>query len=120
MSTQPGARPQTRPPVDALAHLELPRLDALTEQQVRGIACVWNMRHQPLTAATAIDLGVRPASRAGAPVSWYPRACRRCVHENAYAALLRHAEQCGDGCREDAGGCDTGRTLRHLMREHRP
>lgn len=101
-----------------LAIVPLPSIGDLSTQQVRGIYCVWN--GVVLTPATAVDLGVQKASRAGQPVAWYPRACRPCVHEHAYAALIRHTEACGDGCREDASGCDTGRVLRHLMREHRP
>ena len=54
-----------------LALLPLPDLDGLSEQQVRGAACVWT--GVVLTPATAVDLGRRTASRAGVSVPWFPR-----------------------------------------------
>lgn len=53
----------------------LPPIADLSEQQVRGIACVYC--GITLDNATAIDLGERPASRAGGRVRWFPRACPR-------------------------------------------
>ncbi|MFF3620090.1 hypothetical protein [Streptomyces sp. NPDC002467] len=52
---------------------ELPPLSELSEQQVRGSACVFCGIH--LDNETAVDLGERRAGRAGATVRWFPRAC---------------------------------------------
>lgn len=102
--------------IDVLALLILPGLDTLTEQQVRGTACVWD--GVPLTNGVAVDLGPREASRAGQPFSWFPRACRKCTHDRAFAALHEHAPTC-EQCVDDAGRCETGRALQRLMREYR-
>jgi len=51
----------------------LPRLSELTEDQIRGMACV--RCGVTLDNGTAIDLGPRPTVRAGQRVSWFPRAC---------------------------------------------
>ena len=101
----------------ALSELALPALDELAEQQVRGTACVWNARH-PLTNGTAVDLGPRQAARAGQPLTWFPRACRPCVHDQAYSVLLDHAPSC-EQCVDNAAECPIGRALRRLMREYR-
>jgi hypothetical protein len=55
------------------SHLKLPPMSELSEQQVRGTACVYCGIH--LDNADAIDLGERRASRAGIAVRWFPRAC---------------------------------------------
>jgi len=102
---------------EALAILTLPAIDRLTERQVRGITCIWDVRH-PLHAAIAVDLGVREASRAGAPVTWYPRACRSCVHLAAYATLQTHAVN-REECPGDVEACETCRALLRLLRETR-
>lgn len=52
---------------------ELPPLSTLSDQQVRGTACVYC--GICLDNATAIDLGEQRAGRAGASVRWFPRAC---------------------------------------------
>ncbi|WP_405531466.1 hypothetical protein OG592_26880 [Streptomyces avidinii] len=51
----------------------LPPVGELSEQQVRGIACV----HCGicLDNATAVDLGERRTRRAGDLLRWFPRAC---------------------------------------------
>ncbi|MFG2412246.1 hypothetical protein [Streptomyces goshikiensis] len=51
-------------------------MSELTDQQVRGSACV----HCGicLDNGDAVDLGERTASRAGEPVRWFPRACPGC------------------------------------------
>lgn len=100
----------------ALKTLTLPDLDGLSEQQIRGITCVWD--GITLTPATAVPLGVQEASRAGAPVSWYPRACRRCVADRAYKAILDHTLSC-ERCVDEPALCDTGRALNRLVRECR-
>lgn len=103
--------------VDALAVLAIPPLGRLTEQQVRGIACVWD--GAPLRNGTAVDLGARSATRAGADVAWYPRACRTCVSRAALVQLHQHAPGC-DECRPKGGrSCSTGLTLIRLEREYR-
>ncbi|MGW6946217.1 hypothetical protein ACWGHD_04740 [Streptomyces xanthophaeus] len=53
---------------------DLPSVSDLSEQQVRGVACV----HCGviLDAATAVDLGEQRSRRVGGSYSWYPRACR--------------------------------------------
>ncbi|MFJ3201044.1 hypothetical protein [Streptomyces sp. NPDC086989] len=55
--------------------LPLPPIGDLSEQQVRGAACVYC--GILLDNGTAIDLGEQPASRAGVAVRWFPRACPR-------------------------------------------
>lgn len=52
----------------------LPPVGDLSEQQVRGTACVYCGIH--LDNATAVDLGERTARQAGSPRRWFPRACR--------------------------------------------
>lgn len=52
---------------------ELPSISDLTEQQVRGTACVWCGVH--LDNASAVDLGERRTRRAGEVQRWFPRAC---------------------------------------------
>ncbi|WP_030764683.1 hypothetical protein [Streptomyces sp. NRRL F-2664] len=51
----------------------LPPVGDLSEQQVRGTACV----HCGIVLdnATAVDLGERRTGRAGGRVRWFPRAC---------------------------------------------
>lgn len=92
-----------------LAALQLPSLDGLTEQQVRGITCVWD--GIPLTTENAIDLGARTVDG----VQWFPRACPRCVGERALAALYEHCTVC-DPCSQTVPGhtCVTGAALRRL------
>jgi hypothetical protein len=101
---------------DTLALLALPDFNTLSEQQVRGIACVWD--GIVLTAATAVDLGPREVKRLDEKRLWYPRACHRCTHEAAYKVLIGHASSC-EQCIEDSSQCETGRALLRLMREHR-
>lgn len=98
--------------------LTIPGIAGLSEHQVRGMACVWD--GISLTSATAVDLGVHSASRAGEPVSWNPRACRGCVASQAHRALLTHATTCTACAREEtAGACEAGRGLYRLVREYR-
>jgi hypothetical protein len=101
-----------------LGLLAIPGIAGLSEHQVRGMACVWD--GITLTSATAVDLGVHSASRAGEPVSWYPRACRGCVALQAHRALLTHATTCTEcASAETAGSCELGRGLYRLVREYR-
>lgn len=96
--------------------LAIPGIAGLSEHQVRGMACVWD--GIALTPATAVDLGVHSASRAGEPVSWYPRACRSCTSRAAYRALLDHAHGCRT-CKDSAPGCDQGHALQQLTKHGR-
>ncbi|MFD4912880.1 hypothetical protein ACFWNR_06610 [Streptomyces virginiae] len=57
----------------------VPALGTLTEDQIRGAACV--RCGAPLDNATAVDLGERRTRRAGGLVRWLPRACR--IHGKA-------------------------------------
>jgi hypothetical protein len=52
----------------------LPPVGSLTEEQIRGAACV--RCGIVLDNATAVDLGPRDARIADLPVRWFPRACR--------------------------------------------
>lgn len=96
--------------------LELPAVSDLSEPQVRGANCVWC--GIVLASDMVVDLGPRPAQRAGEPVTWFPRSCRPCMGKRAYRALLDHAPLC-ERCVDDASGCGTGVGLRRLMREAR-
>lgn len=113
-----GEDASTTQTVDALGLLALPSLDDLTDRQVRGTTCVWDSAL--LTTETAVDLGERMSALSGttSPMRWFPRACHRCVHTAAYAALMDHAPLC-EQCVDEAAGCDTAVGLRRLMREHR-
>ncbi|MFD4569398.1 hypothetical protein ACFWOX_34175 [Streptomyces sp. NPDC058467] len=101
---------------ETLAILHLPSLDELTEQQVRGQACVWD--GVPLSGLPAVHLGSRTTKRAGGEVRWYPRGCPRCIGKQAHRALLDHASSC-EQCADEASRCGIGRGLYRLMREHR-
>ncbi len=65
------------PPITPPRRRVLPALSDLSEQQVRGAACVYCGIH--LDNATAVDLGEHQAGRAGSLVRWFPRACPPCV-----------------------------------------
>lgn len=111
MPTDAASTPTLNP--EALALLPLQPLTTLTERQVRGITCVWD--GIPLTPAIAVNLGARPASRAGQPVTFYPRGCRRCTGEAAFRALHDHAPGCPD--RGEDITCAVCLTLLRLIRE---
>ena len=96
--------------------LTIPGIAGLSEHQVRGMACVWD--GITLTSATAVDLGVHSASRAGESVSWYPRGCRSCTSRAAYRALLDHTQDCRT-CKDSAEGCDQGHALQQLAKQGR-
>ncbi|MGW6703632.1 hypothetical protein ACWGDE_01880 [Streptomyces sp. NPDC054956] len=51
----------------------LPAIGGLSEDQVRGAACVYCAVR--LDNGNAIDLGERPAKRGGSIIRWFPRAC---------------------------------------------
>ncbi|NEA40353.1 hypothetical protein G3I76_51395 [Streptomyces sp. SID11233] len=57
--------------------LVLPAIETLTDDQRGGRACVWcGSSLDP--GISDIDLGARPATRAGC--AWFPRACQGCAH----------------------------------------
>lgn len=103
---------------DTLALLALPDLNGLSDAQTRGAACVWCRDETPLTAESAVDLGEHLSAFDGREMRWFPRAHRRCTQTAALAALHDHAPLC-ERCVDDASGCETGMTLRRLMREYR-
>ena len=103
-------------PSDSLTLLTLPALDGLTQEQVRGAACIWCDTR--LDTDTAVDLGKRKHRRLDGRYSTFPRACRPCVHTEAYRATLDHGGMC-EQCVDDLDSCETGVALRALMREYR-
>ena len=105
---------------EAFALLALPDLDGLADAQTRGATCVWCPDDTPLTADTAVDLGehISPLDGREPGMRWFPRAHGRCVQSAALAALHDHAPLC-EQCVDDASNCETGLTLRRLMREYR-
>ncbi|MCY0928282.1 hypothetical protein OTB20_19195 [Streptomyces sp. H27-H1] len=64
------------PPITPPRKHVLPPLSELSEQQVRGTACVHCGIH--LDNGDAVDLGERPVVRAGQRSRWFPRACPPC------------------------------------------
>lgn len=96
--------------------LALPALDGLTQEQVRGAACVWCTAG--LATATAVDLGERRHKRLDGHYSTFPRACRPCVTKVARATIADHAGSC-EQCTDDASGCETRAELELLAREGR-
>src|SRR5438034_1476538 len=99
----------------ALDLLPLPDHNDLSEQQVRGITCVWD--GIALTAETAVDLGPRKVKRLDGHFDWFPRGCRQCVGRHAYEFLFGHAENC-EHCASRTD-CPTAVEVRRLMREGR-
>ncbi|MGQ5606136.1 hypothetical protein [Streptomyces sp. EKS3.2] len=97
---------------DVLTALDLPDPATLTEDQRRGIVCVWGSDR--LDTVTAVDLGVQDeGSRC-----WFPRACPRHVADRAHRALFDHAAMC-EQCVDAAEHCETSRVLYRLVREGR-
>lgn len=111
------ARTRTIDVAPLLALLTLPDLDSLSEQQVRGAACVWD--GIVLTAETAVDLGTRTAARAGQDVPWFPRACRGCVHTAARLQFVTHIPCC-EQCADEVSECELGFGLLRLTKVYRP
>jgi hypothetical protein len=100
-------------PVNALAFIPLPEVHALSQQQVRGITCVFD--GVALSPATAVDLGERQGSDG---TGWFPRACRSCAMERSMVALQEHSGWC-EQCTDDYLKCETGRGLVRAVREAR-
>ncbi|WP_338683988.1 hypothetical protein QD712_25965 [Streptomyces acidiscabies] len=103
--------PETAPPIDALALLDLP-LDDLAPPQARGVACVWCGIQ--ITTATAVDLGEQRHGH----YSTFPRACHPCTHEAAAQTLRAHAGMC-EQCVDDSTRCETATALWCLIRDNR-
>lgn len=103
MSTRDGTSTTTGS--SALALLPLPAIADLSEQQVRGITCVWD--GVALSPSTAVDLGPHTFKRLGEPVQWYPRACRQCMLHRFYD----HVDGCAT-CKTDAACCELGAAMR--------
>ncbi|NMI57113.1 MULTISPECIES: hypothetical protein [unclassified Streptomyces] len=96
--------------------LDIPGIADLSEQQVRGAACVWC--EAPLTSDTAVDLGERRVSLLDSHITTFPRACRDCAAPRLYRALLDHTQRC-EQCADDQSQCETGTALRDAVREAR-
>lgn len=99
--------------VGALGQLPLPPPDSLSQQQVRGVTCVWD--GVALAPETAVDLGQRHMKPADGEHRWFPRACVQCVTARALRALYDHTDTCGQ-CRSPRRGsaCPEGRALLRL------
>ncbi|GAA3124968.1 hypothetical protein [Streptomyces echinatus] len=100
-------------PAELLPLIPLPRLEVLPDARARGAECVWGA--EPLSTATAIDLGER-ATDGG---HWFPRACRPCARRAVLAARDDHRGRC-EQCTDDATFCQTRRALQALALELRP
>jgi hypothetical protein len=93
---------------------ELPALDALTEDQAAGRACVWGAER--LTLESAVDLG----EHQGEDGRFFLRACRKCTAHRGHRALLDHGSVCPLCASEaTAADCVVGRGLYRLQRECR-
>ncbi|MFF5984995.1 hypothetical protein ACFY78_39810 [Streptomyces olindensis] len=101
----------------ALGLLELPSPDHLTEEQVRGVTCLWDSEEEPLTEEAAVALGERSKG--------HPRGCPKHVAGAAYEALFMHClgdcEVCSkdeqtvvDGVVQETP-CEIAVTLRRLV-----
>lgn len=108
--------PETATAVTGVALLDLPNLDGLTQNQVRGASCIWC--DTALRTATAIDLGERKHKRLDGHFATFPRACRPCTLDAAETALSEHAGMC-EQCADDASICTHAGLLRKLIRDCR-
>jgi hypothetical protein len=108
----------TEIPPEVLEALALPDLAGLDEDRASGRACVWE--RERLTIETAVDLGEQLAPADSESVigqRWFPRSCHAHLAERAYDALFTHSRGCADCDRPE--GCEVGRGLNRLLREHR-
>ncbi|MEU0222020.1 hypothetical protein ABZ281_46575 [Streptomyces sp. NPDC006265] len=108
----------------ALGLLELPSLDGLTEEQVRGFTCIWDSGEKPLAEEAAVTLGPRRKKRLDGEYEVHPRGCPEHVAHAAYEALFVHCmgdcERCSgekvavvDGVVQEVR-CEIAVTLRRL------
>ncbi|MFF9758557.1 hypothetical protein ACF1G4_03150 [Streptomyces caelestis] len=109
----PPAEPDARQQM--LAAITLPPLDGLTEAQVRGTTCVWD--GIALTPESAVDLGPRKKRRLDGEYDWFPRGCKRCTADRAWAWFFDHAHKCPQ-CKTDPN-CPIAVAVRRIMREGR-
>ncbi|MFD8396680.1 hypothetical protein ACFV2N_47975 [Streptomyces sp. NPDC059680] len=100
-------------PAALLPLIPLPPLDVLPDARARGAECVWG--GEPLSIATAIDLGERETDG----IHWFPRACRPCAHRAVLAARNDHPGRC-EQCTDDPSLCETRQALHTLALELRP
>jgi len=118
-TTQEAPRGDTPTADDArhqvLAAIILPSLTGLTEAQVRGATCVWD--GIALTPETAVDFGPVRKKRLDGSFDWFPRGCKRCVADKAYAALFLHSREC-DECWRDPN-CPFAIAANRMIREGR-
>ncbi|MFJ6831555.1 hypothetical protein [Streptomyces sp. NPDC091209] len=108
----------TEIPPEVLAALALPALDGLAEDKAAGRTCVWG--GERLTTETAVELGEQLAPADSENVigqRWFPRSCHRHLAERAHAGMFTHCWDC-DRC-DDPDGCEVGRGLYRVLREHR-
>lgn len=101
---------------EALTLLPIPGLTGLSQEQVRGAACIWC--DTGLDTATAVDLGERRHKRLDGRYSTFPRACPACAREAAVRVLRVHRGTC-EQCTDDTTLCDVRTALEHLTREGR-
>ncbi|MER6065088.1 hypothetical protein ABT167_28770 [Streptomyces sp. NPDC001792] len=99
-------------PAALLPLILLPPLDVLPDARARGAECVWG--GEPLSTATAVDLGERETDGG----HWFPRACRPCTRRAVLAARNAHPGLC-EQCTDDATICETRRALHALALELR-
>lgn len=95
---------------------ELPSLTGLSEQQIRGKACVWCAI--ALENGTAVDLGRRPIQYAGTQTSWFPRGCPSCAESEALKDLAEHTERCR-ACNTRGGLCSTRTGMQKILKQAR-
>ncbi|MFE8962178.1 hypothetical protein [Streptomyces iakyrus] len=89
------------PVQQALALLELPGLDGLTEDQVRGFTCIWDSSEKPLAEDSAIGLGPRRMKRLDGEYDWHPRGCPQHAAAAAMEALFTHCMGDCEACRNE-------------------
>ncbi|SEE69794.1 hypothetical protein SAMN05216532_8607 [Streptomyces sp. 2231.1] len=108
-----GTRALVDIPADVLPLLPLPDLNALPDARARGAECVWS--GEPLSTATAIDLGERPSPHG---TTLFLRGCQPCTRRAVRAAHHAHPGTC-EQCTDDPTLCETRRALRALALELR-
>ncbi|MEV5957317.1 hypothetical protein AB0M11_26710 [Streptomyces sp. NPDC051987] len=95
----------------ALALLDFPDVDELTDAQRRGLTCVHDAFGFDPT--TVVRFGQRTSERG----DWFPSAHPRCVAHMALASLRSHAACC-EQCVDDASQCETAAALVLLVEEY--
>lgn len=100
-------RQDTAPSALTLLPLDI---EGLSEQQRRGVICVYD---GIALGPDAVDLGQRPHRG----ITVFPRACPRCVAHQAVETAGAHAAIC-EACVDTPVGCETVAALRRLHMEH--